>query len=86
MPGLALALVAARRHTLRWVGVCVAGAGLTVMTFSHHGRWEYWLAMTGLTAVMLVLAWPGRGDRVPNPSGVVRSEQQQEAPAVAMLL
>ncbi len=58
MPGLALSLVAGRRHTLRWLGVCVAGAGLTVMTFTHHGRWEYWLALTGLTAAMLALAWP----------------------------
>lgn len=86
MPGVAIALVTARPHSLRWVGVCVAGAGLTVMTFTRHGRWEYWLAMTGLTAVMLALAWPVRGDRVPDASRVVRSEQEQEATAVAMLL
>lgn len=60
MPGLALALVAGSRNTLRWLGVCIAGAGLTVMTFTHHGRWEYWLALTGLTVAMLALAWPVR--------------------------
>jgi len=86
MPGVVLALVAARRQTLRWVGVCVAGAGLTVITFSHHGRWEYWLAMTGLTAIMLALAWPIQRVRVPDTSGVVRSEQQQQTPAVPVLL
>ncbi len=86
MPGVVLALVAARRYTLRWVGVCVAGAGLTVMTFTHHGRWEYWLAMTGLTAVMLALAWPARGVRVPDAPDAPSPEQEQEAPAMAMLL
>ena len=86
IPGVVLALVAARRYTLRWVGVWVAGAALTVMTFTHHGRWEYWLAMTGLTAVMLALAWPARGVRVPDAPDALSPEQEQEAPAMAMLL
>ena len=41
-------------------GVCMAGAGLTVMTFTHHGRWEYWLELTGLTVAVLALAWPAQ--------------------------
>ena len=93
MPGLALSLVAGRRHTLRWLGVCVAGAGLTVMTFTHHGRWEYWLALTGLTAAMLTLAWPvqpvrGAKDRdLPASEGgdIPASENELAAPAVSML-
>jgi len=61
VPGLALALVvAARGGTLRWLGTCAAGAGLTVLAFTHHGRWEYWLALSGLTVAVLVLAWPAR--------------------------
>lgn len=59
-PGLVLLLiVAARQRSRRWSAACVAGAGLTVMPFSHHGRWEYWLALAALTALTLVLAWPG---------------------------
>ncbi len=81
MPGLALALVAARRHTLRWIGVCIAGAGLTVMTFTDHGRWQYWLALTGLTAAVLTFAWPARVA----PVAEVRAlEQGRQAPPVPM--
>jgi len=99
MPGLAFALVAGRRHTLRWLGVCGAGAGLTVMTFTHHGRWEYWLAMMGLTALTLALAWPVQpvqsvqrvegaedGDMPTSEAVVPASEDELEAQAVSMLL
>jgi hypothetical protein len=85
MPGLALAVVAASRNTLRWLGACVAGAGLTVMTFTHHGRWEYWLAMTGLTVTMLALAWPAREARVAVAPDVPESEESREADALALL-
>ncbi len=86
MPGLVLALVAARRDTLRWVGVCVAGAGLTVMTFTHHGRWEYWLALTGLTALILALAWPVRGVRKPPTPHVLPPAESHEESAVPIHL
>jgi hypothetical protein len=86
MPGLALALVTGSRNALRWLGACVAGAGLTVMTFTHHGRWEYWLAMTGLTVAVLWLAWPARGSRAAVAPDVPESEEVREAPAAALLL
>ena len=70
IPGLTLALVAARRHSLRWLGACAAGAGLTVMTFTHHGPWEYWLALVGLTVAVLALAWPAQAVRHPEDAPV----------------
>jgi hypothetical protein len=62
MPGLVLALVAGARagRSTRWLGSCIAGAGLTVVTFTHHGRWEYWLAMSALTVAVLALTWPSQ--------------------------
>jgi hypothetical protein len=84
MPGLALALVAAARAPrIRWLGTCAAGAGLTVMTFTHHGPWEYWLLMTGLTAATLALAWPGGGVVVPVVEAGQAPEDRCEAPALS---
>jgi len=61
MPGVTLALVSACRHPLRWPATCLAGAGLTVMVYTHHGRWGYWGMLTALTVLVLALAWPARG-------------------------
>ncbi len=83
MPGVALALVSASRNTLRWLGVCIAGAGLTVMTFTHHGRWEYWLALTGLTAAMLALAWPNRRSAVPRAPELPAADVVDERPVLS---
>ena len=55
-----------RRCSLRCVtgsgstSTMLCAAGLTVMVFTHHGRWEYFLAVAGLSVLMLALAWPGR--------------------------
>ena len=81
IPGLALSLVAARRHSLRWLGVCLAGAGLTVMTFTHHGPWEYWLALVGLTVAVLALAWPAQAVRQPE-DGHVPAAVNEDVPMV----
>ncbi len=81
IPGLALSLVAARRHSLRWLGVCLAGAGLTVMTFTHHGPWEYWLALVGLTVAVLALAWPAQAVRHPE-DGHVPAAVNEDVPMV----
>jgi hypothetical protein len=59
MPTVALALAAASiAPPARFALTAIAGAGLTVMTFTHHGMWEYWLMMTALVVTMLVVAWP----------------------------
>jgi hypothetical protein len=81
MPGVALALVAACRHGVRWLAVCPAAAGLTVMAFTHHGRWEYWLAVTGITVAMLALAWPGRSARAGPPTA---DDRREMPPSVAV--
>jgi len=60
MPGLALALVAARASGTRFIATILAGSGLTVMAFTHHGSWQYWLGVSALTVLSLAVAWPRR--------------------------
>lgn len=68
MPAVCLVLVTG--VTLghwRLIITCVAGAALTVMTFTHHGEWTYWLLMVGLMAACFGVSWPGIA-RVSEPS------------------
>jgi hypothetical protein len=64
MPVVALALIAAvGNDSVRYLLTIAAGAGLTVMTFTHHDMWTYWTMMTAIMFLMLGLAWPTRGRR-----------------------
>lgn len=47
----------------------MAGAGLTVMAFSHHGEWTYWSMMTAIIAALLALAWTPVGAPSPEEPG-----------------
>jgi hypothetical protein len=76
MPGIALALVTSMRHRVRETSTMLCAAGLTVMVFTHHGRWEYWLAESALSVLMLALAWPGK-------TGLTRQADMPAAPAHA---
>jgi len=58
MPCVTLALIAAATNGWRFTFTIAAGAGLTVMTFTHHGEWPYWLMMTAIMFAMLATAWP----------------------------
>jgi len=75
MPVVALALVAgASGGRIRWLLVCAAGVGLTVMVGFHADIWAYWFEMAGLMSAMLALAWPfparqGRALRITNDTG-----------------
>jgi hypothetical protein len=75
MPAVALALVAAATAPpARFALTAIAAAGLTVMTFTHHGLWEYWLMMTALIGAVLGMAWPGETSRPLNASTAALSE------------
>lgn len=64
MPVVALALTAAvGNDPVRYLLTIAAGAGLTVMTFTHHDMWTYWTMMTAIMFLMLGLAGPTRGHR-----------------------
>lgn len=58
-PAIAVALVVAGRSPRRLAMLAAAGAGLIVMTTTHHGKWTYWLSMTAISLVLLTIAWPG---------------------------
>ncbi|MGD0378663.1 MAG: hypothetical protein ABSC30_01635 [Acidimicrobiales bacterium] len=73
MPCVALALVAGSgNRPVRFILGAMAGTGLTVMAFSHHGDWAYWLMMTGIIAALLGTVWPTK-----------RPRPQEEQPDVA---
>jgi hypothetical protein len=59
MPAVAMSLVvSARAGWIRLTLTTLIGAGLTVMTFTHHGMWVYWVLMTALIGAMLASAYP----------------------------
>ena len=61
VPAIALALiVVTRRGWMRWCLACMAGAGLTDLTYFRPGMWIYWLEMAGVFTALLLLAWPRR--------------------------
>jgi hypothetical protein len=61
VPAIALALVVAtRRGWIRWSLACLAGAGLTELTYFHPGMWIYWFEMAGVVAALLLVTWPSR--------------------------
>lgn len=76
VPGIALALVSGCRHSLRWLATCLAGAGLTVMVFTQHGRWEYWGMLTALVLLVQALAWP-----MPRTAPISRFREAEERAA-----
>jgi hypothetical protein len=74
-PVVVLALAAgATAPPPRLALTAVAAAGLTVMTFTHHGMWQYWLMMTALMGAVLGTAWPGAALRLQEPSTPPLSE------------
>ncbi len=75
MPVVTLAVVSimmvAPLRRMRLAGIAAAGAGLTVLTFYHHGMWLYWSEMAAVTAAMLALAWPAAIRGWPSPTSKV---------------
>jgi len=58
MPGVVLAVLASFGTRRRWPLTTMAGAALTVVTFTRHGEWAYWGMTCGIAAAMLILSWP----------------------------
>ncbi len=71
MPCVALALVAgAGNRPTRFALTAIAAAGLSVMTFTRHDMWTYWLLMTGIMIALLVTAW------IPKPLKVTQKPEE----------
>jgi hypothetical protein len=61
MPAVALAVVVSiRARPLRRALAVLAGASVTVMTFTHANMWAWWFEIATLLLVMVVLAMPRR--------------------------